>query len=155
MRRAIIYKRVLIQSSVLDVIRAEVRKSPRTETGGALVGFLSEDESVIVTGACGPGPRAELRRYSVLIDGKYADAFCTRAFEESGGRLDYVGDWHRHPGWSLASSRQDLEAMKIIRDSGCCSIPYPITAIYRRKPEKIIAYILTDDRLTRIKVRFG
>lgn len=154
MRSKVIYDRVLIQESVLAFIRSEVKKSPRTETGGALVGFLSEDNCVTVVGACGPGPRAELKRFSVLIDGQYAHAFCTRAFEKSGGKLDYVGDWHRHPGWSLRTSNQDLDAMRIIRDSGCCSVPHPITAIYRTTPEKMITYALSNDKLKRVKMKW-
>jgi len=154
MRTAIVYQRILIQQDVLEFIRKEVRKSPRTETGGALAGFLSHDNSVIITHACGPGPRAELKRYSVLIDGKHADAFCTRLYKSSGGQLDYVGDWHRHPGWSLRTSFQDLDAMRIIRDANCCSIPLPITAIYRSTPEKLLTYVLRDDKLRRVKMKW-
>ena len=154
MRTTIDYRGILIQHEVLELIRTEVGKSSRTETGGALVGFLSQDNYVIVTNACGPGPRAELRRYSVLIDGKYAHSFCTRLFERSGGLLDYVGDWHRHPGWSLKSSRQDLNAMRTIRDARCCSIPYPITAIYRSMPEKMVTYVLRNDMLKRVKMKW-
>jgi integrative and conjugative element protein (TIGR02256 family) len=152
MRNAVSYRQILFQKNVLDLIRREVKKSPNTETGGALIGYLAQDNCVIVTDACGPGPRAELKRYSVLIDGKYTSAFCDRIFEQSRGKLDYIGDWHRHPGWSLRSSSQDLTAMHTIRDSGCCSIPYPITAIYRRRPEKIIAYVFSADRLKRVKM---
>ncbi len=154
MQKSIIYQRILIQRNVLDLIRLEIKKSPRTETGGALVGYLSQDNCVIVTDACGPGPRAELKRYSVLIDGKYTSAFCNRIFEESGGRLDYVGDWHRHPGWSLSTSPQDLDAMVTIKESNCCSIPFPITAIYRTIPEKLITYVFSDEKLKRVKMKW-
>lgn len=150
MSKAIIYERVLILQSVLDFIRAEVRKAPRVETGGALAGYLSRENRVTITHACGPGPRAELKRTSVLIDGQHAHAFCTQLFKQSGGRLDYVGDWHRHPGWSLKTSDQDLDAMLTIKESNCCSLPYPITAIYRSTPEKLLTYALIGEKLKRV-----
>lgn len=144
------YKQVLVLRSVLDTIRAEVRLSPKTETGGALVGYLERDGVLIVTHACGPGPRSELRRTSVLIDGKHAGAFCTQMYKQSGGCLDYVGDWHRHPGWSLEASDHDLSAMLTIEEADCCSVPYPVSAIYRSFPEKLVVYALFHNRLRKI-----
>jgi integrative and conjugative element protein (TIGR02256 family) len=141
------YKHVFIVRSILDVIRAEVRRAGRRETGGALVGYLSPESTLFVTHASGPGPRAQLQLTSVLIDGQYAHEFCTRIFTSSGGRLDYVGDWHRHLGWSLAASDQDLEAMLTISDSNCCSLPYPLTAIYRSFPERMVTHALNNRRL--------
>lgn len=149
------YSQILVLPSVLDTIRREVRLAPRTETGGALVGYLDCSGILIVTDACGPGPRAELKRMSVLIDGQYAHKFCTEVFNRSSGHLDYVGDWHRHLGWSLKASAQDLNAMLTIEESKCCSVPYPITAIYRCIPEHMVTYALADQMLKRVKMRWG
>ena len=136
--------------SVLAVIRAEVRLSPKTETGGALVGYLAREGTLVITNACGPGPRADLGRTSVMIDGQHAAAFCTRMYKDSGGRLDYVGDWHRHPAFSLAASEQDIEAMLTIQKAGCCSVPYPVSAIYRSLPEKLAIYCLVKNQLEKM-----
>jgi integrative and conjugative element protein (TIGR02256 family) len=148
------YDQVLITRNVLEVIRAEVRGVGKVETGGAMVGYLEFPNSLVVTHASGPGPRAELNSTSVLIDGRYAHAFCTRLFEESGGRLDYVGDWHRHLGWSLESSDRDLEAMLTIARAKCCSVRYPVSAIYRLRPEHMIVYVLRARRLKRAPIRW-
>ncbi len=95
-----------------------------------------------------------LKRSSVLIDGQFTDQFCTRIYHESNGGLDYIGDWHRHPGLSpLKPSQQDLDAMLIIEDSKCSSIQYPITAICRSFPERIVVYALVNQRLLRIPVK--
>lgn len=150
-----LYERVFIVRSILDVIRSEVAYSPRTETGGALTGYTSAENTLIITNACGPGPHAELRHASVLIDGQHAHAFCSRIFRESDGRCDYVGDWHRHPFWApLKASEQDLEAMLIIERAHCCSVPFPVTAIYRRSPEKMVIYALYQQRLRLIPLKW-
>jgi integrative and conjugative element protein (TIGR02256 family) len=149
------YREIIFFRAVLDTIRAEVKRAPRTETGGALAGYLAPNNVLFVTHACGPGPRAELRRTSVLIDGKHASAFCDRVFQEHGGRVDYVGDWHRHPALSpLRASVQDLAAMLTIKESNCCLVPFPITAIYRAIPERMVAFALVQDRLKKVLVRW-
>jgi integrative and conjugative element protein (TIGR02256 family) len=148
------YDHVFILRSVLETIRAEVRRVGRVETGGVVVGYESHANTLVLTHASGPGPRSELSRTDVLIDGKYAQAFCNRHFDGSGGRLDYVGDWHRHVGWSLEASEQDLEAMLVIAQSKCCSSNYPLSAIYRSRPERLVAYVLKDKRLQRVRVKW-
>jgi len=148
------YERILMFRSVLDTIRAEVKCTGKVETGGAMVGYEAPDDSLVVTHVCGPGPRAVLSRMSVLVDGQHAHAFCSRIFRESNGRLDYVGDWHRHLGWSLASSEQDLQAMLTIAQAKCCSAKYPVSAIYRLRPEGIKAYLLRNGRLVPVRVKW-
>jgi len=148
------YDRIYIVRSVLEVIRAEVRRAGRVETGGAMVGYQSSLNSLVITHASGPGSRSELNPTNVLIDGQCAQAFCTRMFDSSGGQLDYVGDWHRHLGWSLAASDRDLEAMLTIGQSKCCSVKYPVSAIYRLRPEHMVAYALHDRRLKRVRIKW-
>ena len=155
------YRAISVFRSVLGVIRKEVRAARRFETGGALVGYVQENNIVVITNASGPGPNSELTRDSVLIDGSYTTDFCNVLFERSRGKLDYVGDWHRHTGWSLKSSGRDEEAMRTIQESGCCSITYPLSLIFRLWPEKMVGYAFYQNRLIGIPLniveprRFG
>ena len=150
----LMYDQIFIVRSVLEVIRAEVRRAGRVETGGAMVGYEAHSNSLVVTHASGPGPKSELNPTNVLIDGQYAHSFCTRIFHDSGGRLDYVGDWHRHLGWSLRASGRDLQAMLTIAESQCCSVKYPVSAIYRLRPEHMVAYVLQNHRLKRVPLKW-
>jgi integrative and conjugative element protein (TIGR02256 family) len=145
------YRAIFVVPSVLDSIRHEVSRAKRKETGGSLVGYLSADNAVVVTHASGPGPRAELAYDSVLVDGTFSSEFTNRIFAQSGGRLDYIGDWHRHPCWSLASSRRDVDAMRDVAESRCCSISHPISIIYRHFPEKLVAYAFLENRLLPVR----
>ncbi len=146
---ALIYRHVFIVETVLSVFRSESRRVGWRETGGPLVGYLSVDGAVVVTGASGPGPRARLGRTNVHIDGQHATAFCDRIYHESNGSLDYIGDWHRHILWSLKPSKPDEEAMWRVAISGSCSLDAPISIIYRRHLESLCVYVLdAENRLS-------
>ena len=141
----LMYRHVFVFTTVLDAIRREVRKVGLfRETGGALLGYQSEDNALVVSHASGPGPHSELKACSVLIDGEFTTAFANRIHGETLGKVDYVGDWHRHPGWSLRHSSADLEAMMTVADSGAILVPFPISIIYRRVPERTVCYVLQD-----------
>lgn len=147
------YRNIIIVPSVLATIRREAQSAPRTETGGALVGYATREDEVILTHASGPGPRAELARDSVLIDGEYTTAFCNLLYHNSCRQLDYVGDWHRHLGFSVEYSQRDLTAMLDIRASKCCCLSYPVSLIYRRRPERLVGYALVADSLIKVPVQ--
>ncbi len=140
-----IYRHVFVVGAVIDTIRREVRRAGRKETGGPLVGYISQDGALVATHASGPGKNGRLRRTSVFIDGAYAQAFCDVIARESGGSLDYVGDWHRHPALSLQTSALDVTAMQTVAASTSCPIRNPISLIYRSNLEAFTVYVLNDD----------
>jgi integrative and conjugative element protein (TIGR02256 family) len=142
-----IYRHVFIVQSVLTTIRKEVRRARFTETGGPLVGYVSEDQALVVTHASGPGPRAKLGPFSVLVDGRHAQRFCDRMSQRTEGRIDYVGDWHRHLGWSLKASSDDLRAMRKVAAFEYCPIKNPASLIYRSLPEGYNIYVLNERNL--------
>jgi integrative and conjugative element protein (TIGR02256 family) len=141
-----IYRHVFIVQSVLTTIRREVRRARFTETGGPMVGYVSEDRALVVTHAAGPGPRAKLSTFSVLIDGSHAQQFCERISRRTDGRIDYVGDWHRHLGWSLNASNDDRRAMREMAAFEYCPITNPASLIYRSLPEGYRIYVLNDQQ---------
>ena len=142
-----IYRHVFVLASVLLVIRREVGRHRWTETGGPLAGYVSEDHALVVTHAAGPGRRGQRNLFSVVIDGADAQAFCDAVYRESGGLFDYVGDWHRHVGWSLNHSRRDTAAMRQVAEHEHCPIQNPVSLIYRTFPEKFVVYVLNDEQL--------
>jgi integrative and conjugative element protein (TIGR02256 family) len=138
----VIYRHSFVLASCLDAIQMECRKARFRETGGPLVGYVSPARAVVISEIGGPGPRATLTRHSVTIDGEHAQKFCNRAYRLSNGRVDYVGDWHRHTGLSLAPSKEDSEAMKTMANFAHCPIKNPISLIYRRWPVRFKMYVL-------------
>lgn len=137
-----IYRYALVLEDVLRAIRGEVRRARFRETGGPLVGYVTRDGALFITHAGSPGPRAQLALRSVLIDGVTAQDFCAKVHRESSGRLDYVGDWHRHVGLSLMPSRLDRDAIRQMAAFEHCPVRYPSSLVYRSFPEKYAVYVL-------------
>jgi integrative and conjugative element protein (TIGR02256 family) len=135
------FHRVILLPQCLSVIRAESHKARGVETGGPLVGYVGNDGALVVADATGPGPRARLEHYSVTIDGKYAQEFCDRVNRESNGHIDYVGDWHKHPGFSLRPSEHDVDAMKTMAQFPFSPTRHPISLIYRMWPRSLRVYV--------------
>lgn len=98
------------------------------------MGFFDKNGQLVVTNAAGPGPASTLEHYSVTIDGKHAQEFFDQSGRESDGRIDYVGDWHKHTGFSLAPSKQDVFGMKTMADFEFSPTRHPISLIYRIWP---------------------
>jgi integrative and conjugative element protein (TIGR02256 family) len=141
-----IYRHIFVVETVLNVFRDESRHAGWRETGGPLIGYLSDDKAVVVTGAGGPGPRAQRRLTSVQIDGRHATSFCSQIYHQSNGSFDYIGDWHRHTLLSLKPSESDERAMLQMALSGSCLLEAPISLIYRRLPESMAVYVLNAQR---------
>jgi integrative and conjugative element protein (TIGR02256 family) len=146
------FDEVILLPHCLSVIRTESRKAPRIETGGPLVGYIAEKGALIVTDAAGPGPRAKLERYSVTIDGRHAQKFCDKCHAGSDGRIDYVGDWHKHPGLSLRPSTHDVSAIKTMAEFEHSPTKHPISLIYRSWPRSWQVYVW-DGSGSLIKIR--
>lgn len=141
-------ERVVIGRQALAQMRKEMKKVWKTETGGVLVGSLV-DGVLSVTSASGPGPRAELRLCSVLIDGVHAGQFCAAASKKSQGKIDYVGDWHCHLSLTIKPSNMDLSAMQTMADFEGSPTRTPITLIFSKYTGKLKAYLFTEKRRLR------
>jgi len=135
------FSSIILLPKCLSVIRSESRKAKCAETGGPLVGYIAKDGALVVTDAAGPGPKALLGPFSVTIDGEHAQKFCDRILSESDGRIDYVGDWHKHPGLSLRPSEHDVSAMKTMANFKYSPTRHPISVIYRCWPQGLQAYV--------------
>jgi hypothetical protein len=102
---------------------------------------VTEGGTLVVIGASGPGPRAILERHSVLIDGVFTQWFCAQARRKSEGRIDYVGDWHKHTGFSLEPSRPDSSAIQTMAEFEFSPTKFPVSLIYRRRCEAFKVYL--------------
>ena len=89
--------RLMIHSSVLEFIEQESAKAHRTETGGVLAGCGDlRTAEVHVTHASKPGPKAHRTMFSFSRDTNYCQRFLDKLAVDSGGEIDYLGEWHKH-----------------------------------------------------------
>jgi integrative and conjugative element protein (TIGR02256 family) len=102
--------RLLIHLSVLEFIEAEATKATKTETGGVLAGHGDIIEGEIhLTHASEAGPKARKTLFSFARDTSYCQQFLDRLAVESVGRIDYLGEWHKHHEAEPRPSPRDIK----------------------------------------------
>jgi len=99
------------------------------ETGGVLLGYLSNKKQVVVTNSIGPGPRARHARDSFDPDNAFQEQEIARLYAQSGRRWSYLGDWHTHPRSSSKLSPQDKRTLRRIGHFRPARISTPVMAI--------------------------
>jgi len=128
------------------------------ETGGVLLGRRANSSLFVIDDAIGPGPDAQHTVNSFDPDQAWQEEQVADAWKHHGGRLEYLGDWHTHPGGRAALSRDDKSCMRLIRDSEDARAPRPLMlvfAINERGRVRGRAWVLDGDRLQRAQILVG
>lgn len=105
---------VLIEDVVLARV-AEFRQATQAarEAGGILLGFR-RGPHLHVAGLSTPMAADRRARHSFHRHAAGHARFATRSWRRSGGRCDYVGEWHTHPDPAPAPSAMDLREWRLI-----------------------------------------
>lgn len=111
---------VWLSSRVLETMREYGRELFPLEDGGILLGWRSGDDRVVVD-VRGPGPHALHGRHCFIPDHDWQVDQINKAFEASNGTVDYLGDWHSHPGGVAEMS--DLDSATLLRITRRVSSP--------------------------------
>lgn len=78
------------------------------ESGGVVMGYWSLPDTVVVTRAIGPGPRAAHSEHGFDPDHEWQLEEIALHYTASNRMETYLGDWHSHPGAERAGlSRKD------------------------------------------------
>ena len=109
-------------------IEEHSHRSRFLETGGALFGWASGDDTVIML-AFGPGPRAEHRRRSFMPHRDDIGDQMQSVFHASEGRCRYVGSWHSHPLGRAIPSQVDTRTAAGIAAQADVLLPTPVLLI--------------------------
>jgi integrative and conjugative element protein (TIGR02256 family) len=119
---------VWIDERARAVIETEAVSRARAETGGALFGFGSDYELVVVC-AYGPGPRAKHRRHSFEPHPATTDALMRAVRNSSERRYRYLGSWHSHPGGAPRPSGTDVLTTEYVANESEVRLPRPLVMI--------------------------
>jgi integrative and conjugative element protein (TIGR02256 family) len=112
-----------------DLLRRLLRLPARPwEIGGWLLGYWAQSQKeVVVTHATPPAMRGTA--FGVTISGKGHMQRFDEAWERSGGRVTFLGDWHTHPGGPTRPSRQDRRALDQLAEDEDYGTPTPLAGI--------------------------
>ena len=122
-----------LPSWALDVMSTDADDAAPNETGGALMGYASED-GVVVTEVINAGPKAVRTPTRFIPDEEYQLAQIATVYERSGRIHTYIGDWHSHPGGLSAYSRIDRSALTVVSGSSDARCEEPVMIILGGEP---------------------
>lgn len=129
-------RKVWIASDILALLSKEAQTHTPLETGGVLLGYWAESPSQpVVTHAVGPGPNAihELNRFAP--DYHFQETEIARLYNQSDCSLQYLGDWHSHPGAAGYLSEMDVTTLARIASAVRGDAPEALMVILTFGPE--------------------
>lgn len=104
--------RVLIHHPVrTELERSSLACADQPEAGGILLGAYRGPD-MEVTGLTRPGPADEQRPFSFIRVDPVHEAANARAWQNSGGTVSYVGEWHTHPCGAVIPSSADVRSWR-------------------------------------------
>jgi len=142
-----------IPALVLSHLQYAAWRTWPLETGGILLGHASQ-VLANVTVAVGPGPEAQHSRYGFTPDADWQATQVAEAWSVDGS-IEYLGDWHTHPGGTTRFSDLDRKAAVTISEAPAARQPRPIMlvlALGRNGQANLAAAYLVGGRLRAAKV---
>jgi integrative and conjugative element protein (TIGR02256 family) len=125
-----------LSSKVRSFLEAEADAKCPEESGGVLLGYWAgEPACPVVTQAVGPGPKAIHDRCWFIPDYEFHEREVSRLYSDSKGTLQYMGDWHSHPGVSGRLSKKDRSTLLRIAKARAARAPRPLMLILGYGPE--------------------
>jgi integrative and conjugative element protein (TIGR02256 family) len=83
----------------------------KPESGGILIGFYIDDNSLTITNITTPSAQDVFSRYNFIRTKKNAQEAIDRLFKESNNKKIYLGEWHTHPENIPTPSRLDKKSI--------------------------------------------
>ncbi len=121
--------RIWVSEEAIEAISRAAAAAHPNETGGVLVGVLTEGRPWVTAAVELPPASPRARFYEPPTGSRQA---AVRRLRRRDGRVGYLGEWHSHP-MDVPPSRTDAETMQLLGRTGDC--PRPLLVIARRMGE--------------------
>lgn len=121
---------MIYRQALLDMLGACMRAGQSVEEGGILVGYQEPTSGMVtIAYAIDGGPNAEREPRKVVRDVEYSQAALNQLYAQSGGRLDYIGEWHRHHSRIADLSPTDVAALRAVAEDPGYPTSYPLFVV--------------------------
>lgn len=101
-----------ISEEVLSILDKYKQKKNQSESGGIILGFVHDDNSVYISKVSQPNTYDRASRFGFERDKKVAQIIVNSEFYESDGKVIYLGEWHTHPEPNPSPSSIDVQMIK-------------------------------------------
>ena len=105
------------------------------ESGGLLMGYWADRDSVVITDLIGPGPRARHETHSFAPDYDFQEGSVAEIYSATDGVVTYLGDWHSHPDGGTGLSRKDRRLLASMARHHESRTPKPLMAVLGNDPD--------------------
>ncbi len=122
-------KKVSITSEAYELMKKEIKESNNLETGGVLIGCITESGEFVINKATEPGPRATKTETYFLKDEEFTQKELENAFQVFGDKGLYLGEWHYHPQGANSPSGTDIKSLTEIAKQDTYRIDLPLLII--------------------------
>ncbi len=103
---------VELPAATVEFLRRYVQLGSALETGGVLAGFLRKDDVWILSHPMQPSPRNRAGRHWLKRHRSDAQKFVDKVYQETGGLVNYLGEWHTHPEPTPSPSLEDRKMLQ-------------------------------------------
>lgn len=104
--------KIIIKKDVISDIRTKYNFNTRYETGGIFLGKFSNENKVIEVIESHELKTTFFSQVFYRRNVKKAQKIIDKRWSESGGILNYVGEWHTHPNMQAYPSSTDISSLK-------------------------------------------
>jgi integrative and conjugative element protein (TIGR02256 family) len=101
-----------ISEEVLSMLDKYKQKKYKNESGGIILGFVHDDNSVYISKISHPNAYDRASRFGFERDKKAAQIIVNSEFYESDGKVIYLGEWHTHPEPNPSPSSVDIHMIR-------------------------------------------
>ena len=120
---------ILLAASAEQALRLLAESKTDRETGGALIGYETTADRVVVLEVTDAGPKAVETRARFVYDPEHVNALLKDAHERLGERGLYVGEWHTHLEPDPQPSPRDAASLSAIAEEPAYLTDEPIMLI--------------------------
>lgn len=129
---------LILTNKVYRSIHDECMSFPDLETGGILIGKKINDNYIVVPFSLGSGLRTLRTRIRYSPDVGWQQFYLEKLFNRYG--VNYVGSYHRHPGYNCIPSAQDFKAASHIVTDPSWNVTEAVFPIINLNGDRIVFY---------------